>query len=116
MRVDEKLYYVYILTNKIKTVLYTGMTNDLEQRIVEHYIDRIEKKTFCGKYNCHFLLFYESYKYVNDAIAREKEIKGWLRIKKDNLITAFNPEWKFLNEELVEEWPPKEMFHRKNTQ
>ena len=114
MRVNEKLYYVYILTNKIKTVLYTGMTNNLEQRIIEHYIERIEKKTFTGKYNCHFLVFYESHKYVNDAIAREKEIKGWLRIKKDNLITNFNPGWKFLNDELLGEWPPKEMYHRKN--
>ncbi len=82
MRITEKLYYVYILTNKIKSVLYIGMTNNLEQRINEHYIDRIDKKHFTGKYNYHFLIFYESYKYVNDAIAREKEIKGWLRIKK----------------------------------
>ena len=51
---------------------------------------------------------------INDAIAREKEIKGWLRIKKINLITNFNPEWKFLNEELLGEWPPKEIYHRKN--
>ena len=114
MRVNEKLYYVYILTNKIKTVLYTGMTNNLEQRIIEHYIDRIEKKTFTGKYNCYFLIFYESYKYVNDAIAKEKEIKGWLRIKKANLITNFNPDWIFLNEELLGEWPPKQIYHRKN--
>ena len=57
MRVNEKSYSVYIVTNKIKTVLYTGVTNDLEQRIIEHYIDRIEKKTFAGKYNCHFLIF-----------------------------------------------------------
>ncbi|MEO6252176.1 MAG: GIY-YIG nuclease family protein [Ferruginibacter sp.] len=114
MKINDRLYYVYILANKAKTVLYTGMTNDLEQRLVEHYIDRIEKKTFTGKYNCHFLLFYENYQYVNDAIAREKEIKGWLRIKKINLITSFNPDWKFLNDELLGEWPPKEVYHRKN--
>lgn len=52
---------------------------------------------------------------MNDAIAREKEIKGWLRIKKDNLITNFNQGWKFLNEELMGEWPPKQIFHRKNS-
>ena len=114
MRVNEKSYSVYMLTNKSKKVLYTGMTNDLEQRIIEHYIDRIEKKTFNGKYNCHFLVFYETYRYVNDAIAREKEIKGWLRIKKDKLITDFNPGWKFLNEELLGEWPPKDIFHRRD--
>ena len=90
------------------------MTNDLEQRIIEHYIDRIEKKTFTGKYNCHYLLFYECYQYVNDAIAREKEIKGWLRVKKEKLITAFNSDWKFLNEELLGEWPPGELYHRKD--
>ncbi len=110
MKINEILYYVYILTNKVKTVLYTGMTNDLEQRIIEHYIDRIEKKTFAGKYNCHYLVFYESYNYVNDAIAREKEIKGWLSIKKQHLIRNFNPEWKFLNEELLGEWPLKEIL------
>ena len=82
MKVSETIYSVYILTNVRKTVLYAGVTNDLEQRIVEHYIDRIEQKTFACKYSCHFLLFYENYKYVNDAIAREKEIKGWVRIKK----------------------------------
>jgi putative endonuclease len=76
MRVNKKLYYVYILTNKIKTVLYTGVTNNLEQRLIEHYIDRIKKKIFTGKYNCHFLLLYETYQYVNDAIAGEWEIKG----------------------------------------
>lgn len=113
MRVNEKSYYVYILTNKIKTVLYTGMTNALEQRLIEHFIDRIERKTFTGKYNCHFLIYYERYRYVNDAITREKEIKGWLRIKKEALIQTFNPEWKFLNEELLGEWPPSNIFHRK---
>lgn len=112
MRVNEKLYYVYILTNKIKTVLYTGVTNNLQQRIIEHYLDRLEKKTFAGKYNCHFLVFYEAFQYVNEAIAKEKEIKGWLRIKKINLIANFNPRWKFLNEELLGEWPPKHMHHR----
>ena len=114
MRVNEKLYYVYILTNKIKTVLYTGISNNLQQRLIAHYIDRIEIKTFAGKYNCHFLIFYETYQYVNDAIAREKEIKGWLKIKKINLITNFNPDMKFLNMELVGEWPSKEIFHRNN--
>ena len=112
MRVTEKLYYTYILTNKSKTVLYTGMTNNLEQRIIEHYLDRVEKKHFTGKYNCHFLVFYEVHEYVNNAIAREKEIKGWLRVKKENLIVKFNPGWKFLNEELLGEWPPKDVYHR----
>ena len=83
MRVNEKLYYAYILTNKIKTVLYTGMTNDLEQRLAEHYLDRNERKKINGKYNSHFRVFYEIYKYVNDAIDREKEIKKSLISKKE---------------------------------
>ena len=86
----------------------------MEQRIIEYYIDGIDKKHFTGKYNCHFLIFYKSYKYVNDTIAREKEIKVWLRIKKEKLITGFNPEWKFLNEELLGEWPPSDIYHRKD--
>ncbi len=90
------------------------MTNNLEQRIIEHYTDRIDKKHFTGKYNCHFLIFYEVHKYVNNAIAREKEIKGWLRIKKEELIICFNPEWKFLNEELLGGWPPENTYHRKD--
>ena len=49
---------------------------------------------------------------MNDAIAKEKEIKGWVRIKKDKLITEFNKEWKFLNEELLGEWPPRNANHR----
>lgn len=107
-----KKYYVYILTNYKKTVLYTGVTNNLEQRIVEHYLDRGNAKTFTGKYKVFYLLFYESSIYVNNAIAREKEIKGWRRSKKEELIRTFNPEWKFLNEELFGKWPPDEMFHR----
>ena len=88
------------------------MTNSLEERIVEHYLDRIDKDHFTGKYNCFYLVFYEDYKYVNDAIAREKEIKGWLRIKKDKHISEFNPKWTFLNAELLGEWPPKDGYHR----
>jgi putative endonuclease len=114
MRVNKKTYAVYIVTNKNKTVLYTGVTNDLEQRIIEHYIDRIEKKSFAGKYNCHFLIFYENYQSITDAINREKEIKGWLRSKKNTLITGFNPKWEFLNEELLGEWPSQNLYHRKD--
>ena len=90
------------------------MTNSLEERIVEHYFNSIKKEHFTGKYNCFYLVFYEDFKYVNDAIAREKEIKGWTRIKKNKLITDFNPEWKFLNKELLGEWPPKNPYHRKD--
>jgi putative endonuclease len=107
-------FYVYIVTNFKKTVLYTGLTNDLEQRIIEHYLNRGNEKTFTGKYHAYYLIFYESSTYINNTIAREKEIKGWRRSKKEELISAFNPEWKFLNEELFYKWPPDELFHRKS--
>ncbi|MFN2458255.1 MAG: GIY-YIG nuclease family protein [Chitinophagaceae bacterium] len=110
----EKLYYVYIVTNYKKTVLYTGITNDLEHRILEHYLNRGTENSFSSKYHTYHLLFYESSKYINNIIAREKEIKGWVRSKKEALINTFNPEWKFLNEELFGQWPPKEITTRNN--
>ncbi|MEZ4809900.1 MAG: GIY-YIG nuclease family protein [Allomuricauda sp.] len=84
-KVDRHTYYVYILTNQNKTVLYTGMTNNLERRLIEH-VENIclEKKTFAAKYKCKYLLYYEKYTWVQDTIAREKEIKGWIRLKKLN--------------------------------
>jgi putative endonuclease len=102
-------YYVYILTNQHKTVLYTGVTNNLEERILQHYQNRNTSNSFTGKYSAYYLLFYESYQDINNAIAREKEIKGWIRKKKWELIKSFNPEAKFLNEELFGAWPPKEV-------
>lgn len=99
-------FYTYILTNLTKTVLYTGVTNDLERRLCEHYISKDQKNSFTGKYKCYYLVRYERYQYIQHAIEREKEIKGWLIGKKINLIEEDNPEWKFLNEDIME-WPPK---------
>ena len=101
------VYYVYILTNKNKKVLYTGVTNNLELRLIQHYKKSGNKSTFTGRYNCHFLLYYETYQYINDAIDREKEIKRWVRKKKEELINAENPKWNFLNSEITL-WPPKD--------
>lgn len=96
-------YYVYILTNPDRKVLYIGMTNSLENRIAQHRADAAgEKGTFAGKYNCIFIIYYEHYQYVNDAISREKELKGWTRAKKETLINAFNPAWEFLNNHLFQ--------------
>ncbi len=93
-------YSVYIVTNPERRVMYTGITNDLVQRLVEHYNNRGSDQTFAGKHFCYNLIFYEDFKYVNDAIAREKEIKGWRREKKLDLIKKFNPSWTFLNAQL----------------
>ena len=97
-----KEYYVYIMTNKSRT-LYTGVTNDLMRRVPEHKNKLI--KGFTSKYNIQFLVFYESTSDIHAAIAREKQIKGWLRAKKIALIDSMNPRWK----DLSEEWftPPK---------
>ena len=102
MKVSKTQYAVYILTNFNKTVLYIGVTNDLEQRLIEHFIDSNNplSNKFTAKYKAIYLVYYESYNYVNDAIAREKEIKKWRREKKEKLIFSFNPEWKFLNDSL----------------
>jgi putative endonuclease len=108
-----KTFYVYILTNELKTVLYVGMTNDLEQRIIEHYKQRGQKTSFAGKYNVYFLLWFEAHQYVNNAIARENEIKAWRREKKMQLIAEMNPSLKFLNQEIFGKWPPEELPERR---
>ena len=87
-------------------MLYVGVTRDLEKRIIEHYQNRNNPKTFAGRYNCHYLVYYEAFKYVKDAIAREKQLKHFSRTKKDRLITEFNPKWRVLNYELFGKWPP----------
>jgi len=105
-------FYVYILTNPARKVLYTGVTNDLVQRITEHWMSRGSLKTFAGKYFCYNLVYYEEFKYINDAIAREKEIKGWRREKKLALIASKNPGWSFLNIQVCGSWPPREIKKR----
>jgi putative endonuclease len=91
-----KTYFVYILTNKNKTVLYVGVTNDLVRRLEEHINHKNQINAFTYKYNCCYLLYYEEHNDINQAIAREKVIKGWTRFKKENLISELNPEWNFL--------------------
>jgi len=90
-------YYIYILTNKNKSVLYTGVTNNLKRRLLEHSNPK-NNNSFTARYNIFYLLYYERFTYIDKAIAREKEIKGWSREKKEGLIKSCNPEWKFLNE------------------
>jgi putative endonuclease len=82
------------MTNKSK-ILYTGVTNNLQRRIFEH---KNKLNTgFTSKYNIHILVYYEDMNDVNVAIAREKQIKGWLRVKKIKLIESLNPEWNDLS-------------------
>lgn len=96
---SERMYtfYVYILTNKSRTVLYTGVTNNLHRRLYQHKT-KINPKSFTAKYNVQFLVYYEKYNLINLAIEREKEIKNWSRIKKFELIRNTNPNLDFLND------------------
>ena len=91
-------YFVYIVTNKNKTVLYIGVTGDLQNRIFEHENGSIPG--FTKKYNCHYLIYYEHFQNINEAIDREKELKKWRRAKKEQLISTFNNDWKFLNRQI----------------
>ncbi|MCB1532619.1 MAG: GIY-YIG nuclease family protein [Alphaproteobacteria bacterium] len=90
------MYYVYFLTNKNKTVLYTGFTGNLIERIAQHKSQEVEG--FTKKYNLDRLVYYEQFENVQDAKAREKAVKKWNRQWKEDLINASNPEW---NEVLV---------------
>jgi putative endonuclease len=98
-------FFTYILTNYNKKVLYTGVTNDLNQRLYEHYFGVGQGDSFTSKYKCYYLVWFERHQFINHAIEREKEIKGWTREKKIRLIAQENPSWNFLNEEIME-WPP----------
>jgi len=90
-----KQYYVYIMTNRSKT-LYTGVTNNLIRRVYEHKNKMIDG--FTKKYNLTNLVYFEETGDILSAITREKQIKGWLRKKKIVLIESVNPEWGDLSE------------------
>ncbi|MBQ7226349.1 MAG: GIY-YIG nuclease family protein [Clostridia bacterium] len=92
------MYYVYILTNRHNKVLYTGVTNNLKRRVYEHKNKLVDG--FTKIYNVNKLVYFEIYKDVRLALKREKEIKGWLRIKKLDLIEQKNPNWDDLYEAL----------------
>ncbi len=93
---SKENFYVYITTNPGKTVLYIGVTNDLKRRLLEHYQNKGNKKSFAGKYYCYKLIYFEFYGDIDQAIAREKEIKDLSRKKKEELISTKNPKWDFL--------------------
>jgi putative endonuclease len=97
-------FWTYILTNYNRTVLYTGITNHLARRLVEHWIGA--EGAFTSRYNVYYLLFAEETKYVLNAIDREKEIKLLTRRRKEGLIATQNPEWIFMNERVLGNWPP----------
>lgn len=96
-------FYVYILTNKSRTVLHTGVTNNLHKRLHQHKT-KPNPNSFTAKYNIEFLVYYEKFEWIQQAIEREKEIKNLTRIKKLELIRIKNPNMDFLNDLFLQEF------------
>lgn len=94
------MYYVYMLTNKNNNVLYTGVTSNLKRRLYEHKNKFVDG--FTKKYNVDKLVYYEITNDVNSAIAREKQIKGWTRAKKNALVESKNSQWCDLTESIMQ--------------
>ena len=93
-------YYVYIMTNFHRNVLYTGITNNLVRRVYEHK-NHLDKGSYTDRYNVEYLIYYESTSDVKAAIEREKQIKGWNRKRKETLIASKNPNWNDLYEKIL---------------
>jgi putative endonuclease len=94
---SEKWFYVYIMTNRSKN-FYVGITNNVRNRVFQHKTGAFEG--FTSRYKVDRLVYWETFKYVNAALAREKQLKRWTRVKKMQLIVSMNPEWK----DLAEDW------------
>ncbi|MCB0725358.1 MAG: GIY-YIG nuclease family protein [Ignavibacteriae bacterium] len=92
-------YYIYILANKTHSVLYTGVTNNLIARVLQHKEQKTEG--FTKRYKVTKLVYYESTTDVSQAITREKQIKGGSRQKKIELVKSLNPEWKDLSNDFI---------------
>ena len=88
------MYYIYIMSNYANTVIYIGVTNDLERRVYEHKNHLLPG--FTHRYNIEKLVYFETTSDINVAISREKQLKKWSRQKKNALIERLNPEWKEL--------------------
>jgi putative endonuclease len=107
--------FVYILTNERRTTLYIGVTNSLEGRLWQH--QNGEGSQFTRQYNLNVLIYHETYPDPESAIAREKQLKGWNRAKKEALIATLSPNWEdlgvkmFAEESLVERRGPSTPLH-----
>ena len=92
---DVKFYWVYFMANARDTVLYVGVTNDIQRRVKEHK-EHTDPHSFTARYNVDKLVWYEAHESIVEAIAREKQLKNWKRAWKDALINEMNPDWKDL--------------------
>ena len=95
----NRRYHTYIMASK-SGVLYVGVTGNLEQRVIQHKT-HFNPNSFTSKYKCHKLVYFEAFKYIWNAIEREKQIKRWRREKKINLIKTINIDLRDLSEDLV---------------
>lgn len=95
----KQIYYVYIMANKSGST-YVGVTSDIERRALDHKRRKLEG--FTKKYKIDLLVFFEEFQYVEDAIKREKQIKGWRKEKKRELVESLNPKWVDLSEDWFE--------------
>jgi len=97
--ITEHQYFIYIITTRNIKLLYVGVTRNLQQRLLEHITGK--RGGYTQRYQCHFLLYFEEFEYINSAIRREKELKGWSKKKKFDLIRTKNPQLKFLNDDIL---------------
>ena len=93
-------YFVYILSNNLNTLVYTGVTRDLVRRVYEHKL-HMDPNSYTAKYSIHKLVYYESTSDVKAAIEREKQIKGWNRKRKNKLVESKNPSWAELYDSIL---------------
>ena len=100
--------YVYLPTNNIRTVLHTGVTNDLARRLAEHSDTLGQRNKLTGRYQANLLVYFELCAAPTQAIAREREIQGWSRTKKETLIAKFNPTWEAID---LETWTGASDLH-----
>jgi len=100
----EQASYFYMMISSSRRALYAGVTARFRSRVFEHKNDLIEG--FSSKYKCHRLVYFERFERVVDAIAREKEVKGWRREKKNKLVESMNPTWK----DLAADWYPETLL------
>ena len=93
-------YYVYILTNANKNLIYIGVTNNLIRRVYEHK-HHLDRGSYTARYNIDQLVYFEETSDVEAAISREKQLKGWNRARKNILVESKNPEWKYIYTQIL---------------
>jgi len=98
--ITEHQYFVYIICTRKHKLLYVGVTYDLKRRLLEHISGKYDG--YSRRYQIQYLLYYEEFKYVDKAIKREKELKGWRKSKKLQLIKTKNPQLSFLNDKILD--------------